>query len=174
MAYDYIKYLKNLLKKPNELSLLALRVIIGMMWLSQGVVKLIRRSSDPSKDFDSMLGQIKYMASSNPFHIVSSMINTFLVPNYILLAWIVILLEIGLAISAIFGVFSRIGSVAGIVYSIILYVATLGWTGEWPWSYFMITMAMLVIFISGFETRIGLDSYLYDKYQSNKIVSWLI
>ena len=169
-----LNYAKNLVHKPNELSLLVLRIIIGLMWLSEGLIKLIDRNSLPNDDFHGLLIQIKVMADTNPFSFVSSLINTYLVPNYVLLAWIVILLEIGLAISVIFGVFSRIGSVVGIIYALILYVGTLGWPDEWIWSYFMIVMAMLVIFISSFETRIGLDSYLYNKFKDNKLISLLL
>ncbi len=171
MAFNYFK---EVIHKPNELSLLVLRIIIGLMWLSEGVIKLIDRNSNPNDDFHGLLFQIKYMAQTNPFSFVSSMINSYLVPNYVLLSWIVILLEIGLAVSVIFGVFSRIGSVIGMIYALILYVSTLGWPNEWIWSYFMIVMAMLVIFISSFEMRIGLDQYLYVKYKTNKIIRLLI
>ena len=170
MALNYVNYVKD---KPNELALYVLRVIIGLMWLSEGLIKLVDRNSDPMHDYHDFLLQIHVMADTNPYSFVSSLINTFLVPNYILLAWIVILLEVALAVSVIFGVFSRIGSAVGIIYAITLYISTLGW-GDWPWSYFMIIMAMLVIFISSFETRIGLDSYLFYRYKNNYFVRLLL
>ena len=169
-----LEYFKNLPKKPNEFSLLTLRIIIGLMWLSEGGIIFIDRKSNAVDDYHGFLGQLQYMAKTNQLSLISSIINSYFVPNYVFLAWIIIFLEIGLGLSVILGILSRIGSLVGIVYSIILYIATLGWTGEWPWSYFMITMAMLVIFISSFETRIGLDFYLFDKYKNRKLVSILI
>ena len=171
MIFDELKYI---LKSPNELALLVLRVIIGLMWLSEAFIKIIKRSANNQlTDYNNFLSQLHQMADTNPFGFVSQILNNLLIPNYILLLILVVLLEIGLGVSVIAGVFSRIGSVIGIVYALILYIATLGW-GDWPWSYFMIIMAMLVVFISGFQMRIGLDFYLHTKYKSNKLTGIFI
>lgn len=167
------KFVSNLKDNPNELALIFLRVVIGLMWLSEGLIKLLDRHPNPINDYHYFLQEIKLMANTNPFPFISSFINNYFVPNYVILAWIVILLEISLAISVIFGVFTRIGTLAGGLYAFILYISTLGW-GDWPWSYFMIIMAMGTIFISSFQTRIGLDKIIYEKYKDSKIISLLI
>ena len=143
-----VKYFQNLVKKPNELSLFTLRLIIGLMWLSEGLIKLIDRTpSDKLNDYHFFLQQLHEMADSNPIGFVSSMINNLLIPNYELFAWLVIILELFLAISLVFGILSKIGSLIGIGYTIILFFSTLGW-GEWIWTYPLIATPMLIIFIS--------------------------
>ena len=166
--------LKTIFKSPNETSLLVLRVIIGLMWLSEAFIKIIKRSTNNQlSDYNNFLLELHQMADTNPFGFISQIINNLLIPNYLLLLIVVVLLEIWLGIAVIGGIFSRVGSIIGIIYALILYLATLGW-GDWPWSYFMIIMAMLVVFISGFQMRIGLDSYLHTKYKSNKLIAILI
>lgn len=170
MINNHIQDIKD---NPNVFSLYFLRLIIGLMWISEGIIKFIdRHPANSLADYNSFLSQLHLMADTNPIKPLSSLINSYLIPNYILLAWIVILLEIYLGLSC-FGFFSRLGSIIGMVYAIILYLSTLGW-GDWPWSYFMIFMSMGVIFISGFQTRIGLDKYLFQKYKENILISWLI
>lgn len=170
MAFEFLSDIRN---DSNRLALYVLRVIIGLMWLSEGFIKLVDRYPDPVNDYHFFLQQIQSMADTNPFPFVSSIINNFLVPNYELLAWIVILLEIFLAVSVIAGVFSRIGSFVGVVYTGILFVSALGW-GEWIWTYPLIATPMLIIFISSFQTRIGLDQVIYLKYKESKLVKLLI
>ena len=168
-----VSIIKDLKDNPNLLSLYIIRLVIGLMWISEGLIKLFDRHPGNSlEDYNNFLSQLHLMADTNPITLVSSLINSYLIPNYVLFVYIVIILEIYLGLSC-FGIFSRMGSVIGIFYAIILYISTLGWN-DWPWSYFMIIMSMGAIFISSFQTRINLDKYLYNKYNTKKLVSWLI
>ena len=168
-----INFLNELKNDPNVLSLYVIRIIIGFMWISEAIRKLVTRSSNPTSDFNDFLGQIHHMADSNPYPIFSSLINTYLVANYLILTYIVIILEIFLGISVIFGLFSRIGCVIGLGYTIVLFLSTLGW-GEWIWTYPLIATPMLIIFISSFKTRFGFDFILFEKYKNKKFIPLLI
>ena len=168
-----LKKITNLIKTPNELSFLFLRVIIGCMWISQGFIKLIDRTPDALNDHHFFLKQLHDMADTNPIPAVSSILNNILIPNYQLLTWIVIFLEIGLGISMIFGIFSRIGSLVGIGFTLVLFINTLGW-GEWLWTYPLIATPMVVIFIASFQNRFGFDNYIHQKFSDNKLVDLLI
>ena len=160
-----LKKITNLIKTPNELSFLFLRVIIGCMWISQGFIKLIDRTPDALNDHHFFLKQLHDMADTNPIPAVSSILNNILIPNYQLLTWIVIFLEIGL--------FSRIGSLVGIGFTFVLFINTLGW-GEWLWTYPLIATPMVVIFIASFQNRFGFDNYIHQKFSDNKLVDLLI
>lgn len=168
-----MKNITNLIKSPNELSILILRIIIGCMWLSQGIIKLIDRSPDALNDHHFFLKQLHDMADTNPIQFVSSILNTILIPNYQIVVWIVIFLEIGLGFSIILGIFSRIGSLVGIGFTFVLFINTLGW-GEWLWTYPLIATPMIATFISSFQTRFGFDNIIFQKYKDNKVVNLLI
>ena len=168
-----MKQIINLLTTPNELAILFLRVLIGFMWISQGLIKLIDRAPDALNDHHFFLKQLHDMADTNPIPAVSSLLNNILIPNYQLLTWIVIFLEIGLGFSMIFGIVSRIGSLVGIGFTFVLFINTLGW-GEWLWTYPLIAAPMVAIFISSYQNRFGFDNFIHQKYSNNKLVDLLI
>ena len=80
-----INFLNELKNDPNVLSLYVIRIIIGLMWISEAIRKLVTRSSNPTSDFNDYLGQIHHMADSNPYPILRSLIKTYQVHNYIII-----------------------------------------------------------------------------------------
>jgi uncharacterized membrane protein YphA (DoxX/SURF4 family) len=164
-------------KNPNEYSLIALRIIIALLWLSEGFIKIIDRTpGDSLNDYHFFKKQLIDMADTNPIDFIGSLIRSILVPNSEIIAWLVIILEFFLAISIIIGLLSKISGLVGMVYTGILFMSTLGW-GEWLWTYPLIFLPMMVIFISSFtstEEKFGFDRNILKKYQNNKILKLLL
>ena len=161
---------KNFVINRNTISLVILRVTIGLMWLSEGLIKLIdRRPDDSFRDFHFFHQHLQSMADSHPFTFVSDFITNILIANVSWLVWIVIFMEIFIGLSSIFGFLTKIGSLLGIGNGLLLMIITLGW-GEWLWTYPLIIMPMVVILISTTNSDTGIDKWLKDRFNNTKII----
>jgi thiosulfate dehydrogenase [quinone] large subunit len=62
------------------------------------------------------------------------------IPNFILFAWLTFLIELVIGLSLTLGLFTRLGSLLGLLWALNLAVGLLAVPGEWPWSYLMLLM----------------------------------
>jgi uncharacterized membrane protein YphA (DoxX/SURF4 family) len=156
---------------PEKFAILIIRVMVGILWLSQGGIKLINRDSDPNVDFDNFKEQLVSMADSHPVELIGDFINNVYVPNVNILVWLVIFTEIFIGLTILFGLFSRLGALIGMSMTINLWIVTLGW-GEWFWTYPLIFAPLFIIFLSDTSRQIGLDRILHEKF-NNSIIKLL-
>ena len=134
---------------------------MASMWISEGLAKLLDRTpGDPINDHHFFMQQLQSMADSHPIPAIGSLIDSLLVQNAATIVWFVILIELFIGTTILFGLFTRIGSFFGMIMALTLWIITLGW-GEWIFTYPFIFTPMLVIFISNSSKEIGLD-YYYD------------
>ena len=61
-------------------------------------------------------------------------------PNFTFFAWLTFLVELAVGLSLTLGLFSRLGALLGLLWSLNLAVGLLAVPGEWPWSYLMLVM----------------------------------
>ena len=68
--------IKNWSKQfPEKLGIVLLRLMFAIMWLSQGLVKVINRSDDMYLDNDEFLSQLNYMRETHPNSFVESILE---------------------------------------------------------------------------------------------------
>lgn len=114
------------------------RVLLGLLWLAA-----LRWKLPP--DFDPGLERsIEDWLELAVEHAVipgyGSIVDALLLPNVTAVSWLVFLVELAVGVSLLLGVFSRTGSLLGLLLSLNLAVAFIAVPGEWPWSYLMLIM----------------------------------
>ena len=114
------------------------RMLIGVLWLFSLRWKLPPDFA-PSTGrglMDWLQMELQYPA----FAIYADFLESVIIPNFTLFAWIIFLAELLVGISLLTGFLTRLGATAGLLMSINLGVGLLAVPGEWPWSYLMMAM----------------------------------
>ncbi len=114
------------------------RILIGSLWLFSLRWKLPPNFA-PSTGvglMDWLHLEVQYPA----FSWYSEFVETVVIPNFTLFAWIIFLAELATGISLLMGLLTRLGAMAGFLMSINLVIGLLEVPGEWPWSYVMLAM----------------------------------
>lgn len=73
--------------------------------------------------------------------------------------WILTFVELGIALSLIFGIFTRAGSIAAIGFFIGLFLVYFGGE-EWIWTYVLLLGAAVAIFLDWGGRLLGVDQYI--------------
>jgi thiosulfate dehydrogenase [quinone] large subunit len=138
MVDDSSCRLTNMEKKAPLWPVAISRTLIGAMWLLSLRWKLPPDFAPATGRglMDWLLLEVEHPA----FGFYSSVIETIVIPNFTLFAWLVFLLELFIGISLLAGWLTRLGAVAGLLMSINLGIGLLEVPGEWPWSYMMMAM----------------------------------
>lgn len=140
----------------GEGSLLALaivRVFLGYLWFQQLFWKLP----------PSFAGLRSYVVREGQYTFVpgySFIIQHVFLPNFILLGAGTWTAEFLVAMSLLFGVFSRLGALLSLLLALQLYVGLAVAPGEWYWTYGMLIMLAVVFVAIPAGRRLGFDQLL--------------
>lgn len=132
------------------------RVLIGVLWLFS-----LRWKLPPSFDGGSERGLREWLelevefAAFEPY---GRLIDSVVLPNFTLFAWLLFLTELLVGLSLLLGLRTRIGSLVGLAMSLNLGIGLLDVPGEWPWSYAMLAMWHGLFFVTDAGRVYGLDA----------------
>lgn len=155
-------------ENPDRVGIHIMRFLFSLLWLGQGLSKLIIRDTDMYADHNGFLGDLNWMMLTNPNSAVVSLLKDTIIPNVTLFLWLVVLTELFIGFSLALGFFSRLGSVVGGLMTISLWVFTLGWD-EWLWTYPLIFFPHLLFMLSKPGQEIGVDRYIKGCERSKKV-----
>lgn len=82
------------------------------------------------------------------------------IPNFQLFGWLTWLIETAIAISLIFGIIGRLGSLMATLWAANLLIGLWNVPGEWYWTYIMLTLVNLFLFATTANRCLGLDALL--------------
>jgi len=97
----------------------------------------------------------------------ANFVANIVLPNFLLFAWLTFLLELAIGFSLTFGVFTRLGALLGLLWSLNLAIGLLEVPGEWPWSYLMLIMWHGLFLVSTQYQSWGIDT-LWHKRKSSQ------
>jgi uncharacterized membrane protein YphA (DoxX/SURF4 family) len=134
------------------------RMLIGLLWLGS-----LRWKLPP--DFDggserSLRSWLDLEIEHAAFGPYGRLIESVVVPNFALFAWLLFLAELFAGLSLLLGLFTRAGSVLGMAMSINLGIGLVAVPGEWPWSYVMLAMWHGLFLVLAAGTSISIDNQL--------------
>jgi TQO small subunit DoxD len=152
--------IKALDEKASSLILGLMRIIVGTLWLAN-----IEWKRPPDFGFKANNGLYKYVDSAvrNPvLGVHKYFIQHVVLPNYTLFGWITLFTEVALAVTLILGWRTRLAALVGASMSINIGLSVLYYdkAAEWPWSYYLMFAAHLMIFAIGAGKHLGLDGVL--------------
>jgi uncharacterized membrane protein YphA (DoxX/SURF4 family) len=140
------------------------RLIIGGMWWQQTLWKL-----PPNFDTDGT-GGLRYwmqqMAENAAFSWQSAFVRHVCLPNYYIFGSLVYAGEVAVAVSLIFGLFTRLGATIGALMAINLWFGLYRAPSEWPWTYFFLVTIQALFALHGVGRSLGFDSLLVPQRRS--------
>lgn len=122
------------------------RILLGVLWLGS-----LRWKLPP--DFDgggqrSLRDWLELEVEHAAFSPYGSLIESVVLPNFTLFAWLVFLAELAVGLGLLLGVGTRLAALVGLVMSLNLLVGLIDVPGEWPWSYVLMAMWHGTILVS--------------------------
>lgn len=114
------------------------RILLGLMWLTS-----LRWKLPPNFEADghtSLREWLDLMVEHAAVGFYGDLINSVVLPQFTLFAWLLFLTELAVGLSLVLGVFVRPAAVVGLAMSLNLLVGLVDVPGEWPWSYLFMAM----------------------------------
>ncbi len=134
-------------------TLALVRVFVGYLWFQQLFWKLP----------PSFSGLRSYVVNEGKYTFLpgySFTIQHVFLPNFVLLGAGTWIAELLVALSLLFGVFSRLGALLAVVLAVQLYVGLAVAPGEWYWTYGMLVLLGVVLAAIPAGRRLGIDQWL--------------
>ena len=134
------------------------RIAIGVLWLFS-----LRWKLPPNFAPDSgrgLLDWMQLMVQHPSFDFYAGFVQSVVIPNFTLFAWIIFLGELLVGLGLLTGTLTRLAAVGGLLMAINLGVGLLEVPGEWPWSYVMLAMWQVLFFIANAGMVLGVDGLL--------------
>jgi thiosulfate dehydrogenase (quinone) large subunit len=172
------------LSERSTTGLALIRIFVGYLWFQQLFWKMppdfaglypyiIRESQHTIIPGYGYILQHTFLNSCTSLHTASGC--AFFVP----LAAGVWIAELIVAISLMFGIFTRFGAILGVILATQLYIGLAYAPGEWYWTYGMLVLLCLVLTAIPAGRRLGVDQWLAPRLQAAasdnrfaRFVSW--
>ncbi len=124
----------------------SLRVLLGLLWLYNVAWK---RAPDFGQDAENGLFKFTSYAVSDPvFPPFSWVIEHLVLPNFAVFGWVVLVAETALAVLLLTGAWVRLAALLGMAQSVAIAFSVAYAPAEWPWSYWLMIGAHVLILFS--------------------------
>ena len=133
-------------------------MLIGLLWLGT-----LRWKLPPDFAPATGRGMLEWMqleAQYPAFGFYGSFVETVVIPNFTLFAWLTFLSELFIGLGLLTGTLTRLAAAVGLMMSINLGIGLLEVPGEWPWSYVMMAMWHALFVVTAAGRVAGVDSWL--------------
>ena len=141
--------------RAQSIALTALRVLLGLMWLYNVSWK---RAPDFGKDAGNGLYKFTTYAVDYPVLAPYAWVTDHLIlPVFPVFGWVVLIAETALAVMLLTGTYVRLAAIIGIAQSLAIGLSVAYAPHEWPWSYFLMIGAHLVLVFASAGRVLGTD-----------------
>ncbi|HZM80889.1 MAG TPA: TQO small subunit DoxD [Candidatus Limnocylindrales bacterium] len=134
--------------------LAAVRIGLGFMWLEGGA------AWKTPPDFGGLRVWTTAAVKYPVFEPYSWLVDHLVLPNFLIFAWVVFVLEASLGGFLMVGLGTRFWAVVGLAQTLAITLSALRAPGEWPWSYFLMFLAHFAVLATAAGRFFGLDGVL--------------
>ena len=141
------------------------RMAIGVLWLFS-----LRWKLPPDFAPDAGRGLLDYLqleAQYPAFGFYGRLVESVVIPNFTVFAWIIFLAELLVGLSLLSGTLTRLGAAVGLLMALNLGIGMLEVPNEWPWSYIMLAMFHFVFLFTAAGRVLGVDAWLRHRLSPN-------
>ena len=146
------------------------RVLIGLLWLGTLRWKLPPDFAPASGR--GLLDWLHLEAQHPAFGFYGGFVESVVLPNFALFAWLVFLSELGVGLLLVTGTWTRLAGTLGLLMSLNLGIGLLEVPGEWPWSYVMMAMWHGLFVVAAAGRALGVDAWLRRRLPAKS--PWLV
>ncbi|WP_148612949.1 Rv1678 family membrane protein [Nocardioides rubriscoriae] len=141
--------------RAQSIAFTVLRVLLGLMWLYNVSWK---RAPDFGKDAGSGLYKFTTYAVDYPVLAPYAWVTDHLIlPVFPVFGWVVLIAETALAVMLLTGTLVRLAALIGLAQSLAIGLSVAYAPHEWPWSYFLMVGAHLVLIFAVAGRVLGTD-----------------
>ncbi|WP_310529571.1 hypothetical protein [Nocardioides sp.] len=141
--------------RPQAVGAAALRILLGLLWLYNVSWK---RAPDFGQDADNGLFKFTSYAVSHPvFAPYSWVVEHLVLPVFTPFGWMVLVAETTLAVLLLTGAWVRLAAAIGVAQSLAIALSVAYAPNEWPWSYWLMIGAHVVILFSSAGRVLAVD-----------------
>lgn len=141
--------------RAQSIALAALRILLGLMWLYNVSWK---RAPDFGQNAGNGLYKFTKYAVDYPVLAPYAWITDHLIlPVFPLFGWVVLIAETALAVLLLTGTYVRLAALIGLAQSLAIGLSVAYAPDEWPWSYFLMIGAHLVLVFAAAGRVLGTD-----------------
>ena len=98
-------------------------------------------------------------------------VEHLVLPNFRFFGWLVLLLEVALGAFLTFGIATRLWALVGAVHAGVIALCVLRLRDVWPWSYYLLIVANLLLFATAAGRVAGIDGVVRPALGSSR--GWL-
>jgi uncharacterized membrane protein YphA (DoxX/SURF4 family) len=139
------------------LGLTGVRLVLGIWWITQYRWKPPPSFGCPNDGF------CMWLAKEVQFPYVGQYVEALRVlvlPNPVVAAWLVFLVETAVGVSLILGLYTRLGAMVGTLWSIVLLVGLFAVPGVVSWTYVSVILLDVIFFSIGSMSQLAVDRVL--------------
>jgi uncharacterized membrane protein YphA (DoxX/SURF4 family) len=140
-------------RTPRAAGLWLLRVLVGCMWWQQSLWKI-------PPNFDGLRYWMGQEATHAAIALQGVLVSEIVLPHLSVFGPLVYLIEIGIGISLLLGLLSRLGALLGVAMALNLWLGLYSAPGEWPWTYMFLVIIMAGFLIDPPGRVLGADTLL--------------
>ena len=129
-----------------------LRIIVGTMWWQQSLWKV-----PPHYDW-GLIHWMEEMVAHASTQLQSDLVRDLVLPNIAVFGPLVYAIEVGIAVSLILGLATRLGAALGALMAINLWLGLYNAPGEWPWTYMSLVVIQLLYVLDPPGRSLGVDT----------------
>ncbi|MGB3187329.1 MAG: hypothetical protein WBG36_11560 [Ornithinimicrobium sp.] len=141
--------------KHQAMGVTFLRILIGLLWLYNVSWK---RAPNFGEEANNGLWKFTNFAVEHPvFPPYTWVVETFVLPVFQPFGWGVLLSETALAVLLLTGTYIRVAALLGIAQSVAIALSVAFAPEEWPWAYWMMIGAHVVLLLSSSGRYLAVD-----------------
>lgn len=142
--------------RGHALAAAALRILLGLMWLHNLAWK--RPPDFGQNAFNDLFLFTSYAVSHPVFPPYAWVVERAVLPNFPVFGWAVLATETAVAVLLLTGTWVRAAGALGVAMSIAIALSAAFAPHEWPWSYWLMIGAHVVILFSSAGRPLGVDA----------------
>lgn len=148
-----------------RIGLAVLRIAIGLLWIENSGWK-----TPPNFGQDSGTGLFKFTTYAVDYPVFPPftwLIENLVLPNFTAFGYMTLLLEASLGAFLVVGLATRFWALVGIGQSLAITLSVLNAPNEFPWTYYLMILAHVVLLVTAAGRSAGLDGLLRPRWQQS-------
>lgn len=162
-ASDPVNHLDS--GRGARIGLAVVRIAIGLLWIEN-----VGWKTPPNFGQDSGSGLFKYTTYAVDYPVFppfSWLVENLVLPNFTAFGYLTFFVEASLGAFLVVGLATRFWAVVGIGQSLAITLSVVNAPNEFPWTYYLMILANVVLLATAAGRSAGLDGVLRPRWQQS-------